>query len=57
METRNYTNDAVELLKELIAIPSVSRDETKAADKLAEHLKMWNLPFGREGNNIWVSFC
>ena len=54
METRNYTNDAVELLKELIAIPSVSRDETKAADKLAEYLKLWNLPFGREGNNLWV---
>lgn len=45
METRNYTNDAVELLKELIAIPSVSRNETKAADKMAEYLNMWNLPF------------
>ena len=54
METRNYTNDAVELLKELIAIPSVSRDETKATDKLAEYLKTWGLPFGREGNNIWI---
>ena len=54
METRNYVNDAVELLKELIAIPSVSRDETKAADKLAEYLKLWNLPFGRESNNLWV---
>ena len=54
METRNYTNDAVELLKELIAIPSVSRNETKAADKLTEYLKLWNLPYGREGNNLWV---
>ena len=32
MEINNYTNDALELLKELIAIPSVSRDEWKAAD-------------------------
>ena len=54
METRYYTNDAVELLKELIAIPSVSRDESKAADKLAEYLNYWDLPFGREGNNLWV---
>ena len=54
MDITNYTNDAVELLKELIAIPSVSRDETKAADKLAKYLTKWGLPFGREGNNLWV---
>lgn len=54
METKNYTNDAVELLKDLIAIPSVSRDEGKAADRLAEYLNRWNLPFGREANNLWV---
>ena len=54
MEISNYTNDALELLKELIAIPSVSHDEGKAADKLAEYLNRWDLPFGREGNNLWV---
>ena len=54
METRNYTSDAVELLKDLIAIPSISRSEDKAADKLAEYLTMWGLPYGREGNNLWV---
>ena len=54
MDITNYTNDAVDLLKELIAIPSVSRDETKAADKLAEYLTKWGLPYGREGNNLWV---
>ena len=27
MEQKDYTNDAVALLKELIAIPSISRDE------------------------------
>ena len=48
MDTTSYTNEAVELLKELIAIPSVSRNETKAADKLAEYLTKWGLPFGRE---------
>jgi acetylornithine deacetylase len=30
MENKNYLYDAVALLKELIAIPSISRDETKA---------------------------
>ena len=50
----NYTSDAVELLRELIAIPSVSRSEEKAADKLGEYLNRWGLPYGREGNNLWV---
>lgn len=54
MELKNYTNDAVGLLKELIAIPSVSRDETRAADRLAEQLSQWGLGYGREGNNLWV---
>lgn len=54
MDIKAYTNDAVELLKELIAIPSVSRDETKAADCLSEYLNQWNLPHGREGNNLWI---
>lgn len=51
---REYTNDAVELLKALIAIPSVSRDETQAANKLTEYLSRWGLAYGREGNNLWI---
>ena len=54
METKAYTYDAVELLKDLIAIPSVSKEETRAADKLSEYLDHWCLPHGREGNNLWV---
>ena len=54
MDTKSYTNDAVKLLKELIAIPSISRNETLAADKLASYLDLWQLPYGREGNNLWV---
>ena len=50
----SYVQDAVELLKTLIATPSVSREETEAANKLAEYLNRWGLPFGREGNNLWV---
>lgn len=54
MNTTDYTNDAVTLLKELIAIPSVSRNEDKAADKLSDYLNLWGLPHGRDGNNLWV---
>ena len=54
MDTKAYTYDAVELLKELIAIPSVSKDETKATDKLSAYLNKWDLPHGREGHNLWV---
>ena len=54
MIIKDYTNDAVELLKELIAIPSISREETKAANKLSEYLERWGLPYGREENNLWV---
>lgn len=54
MNTTDYTNDAVTLLKELIAISSVSRNEDKAADKLSEYLNLWGLPYGRDGNNLWV---
>ncbi len=54
MNTTDYTNDAATLLKELIAIPSVSRNEDKAADKLSDYLNLWGLPYGRDGNNLWV---
>jgi len=50
----SYVSDAVELLKRLIETPSVSRDESRAADVLAEHLDRWHLSYGREGNNLWV---
>ena len=49
-----YVQDAVGLLRRLIATPSVSRDERAAADVMEEHLRLWGLPNGREGNNLWV---
>lgn len=49
-----YVNDAIGLLRRLIATPSVSRDERAAADVVEEHLRLWGLPNGREGNNLWV---
>ena len=51
-----YVNDAVELLKQLIAIPSISREETKVADLLEARMTEWGLEPHREGNNLW-SVC
>ena len=51
---QQYVNDAVELLRRLIATPRVSRDETQAADVMAKSLERWGLPYDREGNNLWV---
>ena len=48
-----YVNDAVELLKELIATPRVSRDETAAADLMEERMRQWGLNPQREANNLW----
>jgi acetylornithine deacetylase len=54
MDTKQYTNDAVELLKRLISIPSVSRDETAAADVFEQQVSAWGLPARRIGNNILI---
>ena len=54
MDTMQYMNDAVELLKRLISIPSVSRDETAAADVFEQQVSAWGLPARRIGNNILI---
>ena len=54
MDTMQYTNDAVELLKRLISIPSVSCDETAAADVFEQQVSAWGLPARRIGNNILI---
>jgi acetylornithine deacetylase len=51
---KEYTRDAVSLLKQLIATPRVSRGETKAADILVEAIKRYGFMPRREGNNVWI---
>ena len=51
---KDYTRDAVALLKQLIATPSVSRDEAKAADVLVETISAYGFTPVREGNNVWI---
>lgn len=49
-----YTNEAIALLQRLIAAPSVSRDESTAADILEEAMNAYGLNPQRHGNNIWA---
>ncbi len=53
MDTRHYTEEAVELLRRLIATPSTSREETKAADIMQETIEGYGMECRRSGNNVW----
>lgn len=50
----NYVYEAVELLKKLIATPSVSRDESRAADIIEDYMTSRGLAPRREGNNVFA---
>lgn len=54
MRQEDYVNDAVELLRSLIATPSVSRNEGAAADVMQHYMESIGLTPRREGNNLWV---
>ena len=53
-EKRQYVNDAVELLKALIAIPRISRNEAIASNLIEEWMTNWGLTPKREANNLWA---
>lgn len=46
-------SEAVGLLKSMIAIPSVSREETEVADFLQNYIEAFGMNTGRKGNNVW----
>ena len=46
--------DAIALLKQLIAVPSVSRSEKDAADVMQRAMESYGFTPSREGNNLWV---
>lgn len=54
MDFRQYTGDAVSLLRRLIATPSASRDEGRAADIMEDELRRMGFRPRREANNVWV---
>lgn len=45
--------DAIDMLKEMIAIPSFSRNEKEVADHIATRLRAFGLEPQRHGNNLW----
>jgi len=47
-------SDSIELLKAMIEIPSLSREEKEVVDYLEVKFRLWELPFERSGNNIWI---
>jgi acetylornithine deacetylase len=47
-------SDAINLLKQLIAIPSFSGEENKTADLIETWLQSKNVPTLRRGNNVWA---
>ena len=54
MLQEEYVSDAVELLKKLIATPSVSRNEKEAADIMEQTIRSYGFEPQREANNIWM---
>ena len=47
--------DSIDLLKQLIAIPSFSKEEDKTADCLEAFLQQKNIPSHRFLNNVWAT--
>ncbi|MEI9920571.1 MAG: M20 family metallo-hydrolase [Bacteroidota bacterium] len=47
-------DEAVQLLQQLIAIPSFSKEEDKTATAIEDFFKKKNVPTHRHGNNVWV---
>lgn len=58
--THQYATEAIQLLKVLISTPSVSRDESKAADVMCEFMSKCDIVHKRIGNNILclpINYC
>ena len=54
MDKEQLINDAVSLLRGLIATPSVSRDEGRAADLMQQTMEGYGMTVNREKNNLWT---
>jgi acetylornithine deacetylase len=53
MDTKMLYQDAIALLKKLIATPSFSKEEDKTADVLEDFLKQRSITTHRHLNNVW----
>ena len=55
MEEQALYNSAIALLKQLIATPSISKEEDKTAATIADWFKAVNIKVNRSQNNIWCT--
>lgn len=49
-----YIEDSISLLRSMISIPSLSREEMAVANLMEQTLKEWGYIPYREGNNVWI---
>tara|TARA_R110002051_G_scaffold298457_4_gene365303 strand:+ start:8426 stop:9490 length:1065 start_codon:yes stop_codon:yes gene_type:complete len=54
MEQKQLTEKAIELLKQLISIPSFSKEEDKTAEAIQDWFTFFGIPFSRENNNVFA---
>ena len=55
MQIEELYNDAIQLLQQLISIPSFSKEETKTADAIEAFLQSKNIKTNRLLNNVWAT--
>ncbi len=53
-KTNPLFDEAVQLLKDLITLPSFSKEESKTADLIEAFLIQKNITINRSGNNVWA---
>jgi acetylornithine deacetylase len=51
---QTLTDEAIELLKNLIQTPSFSREEDQTAELIADYLRAKHISVNRLGNNVWA---
>ncbi len=54
MDKKQLAEKALNLLKQLISIPSFSSEEDKTADAIEDWFKAFDIPFKREINNVYA---
>src|SRR5690349_10663427 len=55
MNIEELYNDVLNLLQELISIPSFSKEENKTADAIEKFLQLKNITTNRLLNNVWCT--
>jgi acetylornithine deacetylase len=55
MTLENLTASAIQLLKDLIEIPSFSSEEDLTAARIERWFQQYDIPFQRSQNNIWAT--